>query len=618
VTDQPSTTEQSKPVVLEGFIAELREREIRLLSDAADQVSKIQPDGEADRQRLLDAAGDLREMFLLVTIIGEFNAGKTTFVNALLGEPLLPMGILPTTDMIEVIRFAPARGLAPEIKSDSVREWQHPNTGSAGVAIIDTPGTGSVFQKHEEIAKSFLHRSDLVIFVISAKRAFADTERLYLETAKNFGKKIVIVINQADLLDERERRDVRKFVKSQVDQLLGLQPPIFMVSAKMALQEGKATPLASMATPTTSEGEISLLPANRYGFVPLMSYLHNVFEQVPPAKQKLQTRLELLKSIIARHQATIKSRASLIGQDADAASNLQQEINRQAETLDKQMKDTLNQVNNVLAEVRKRGGYFLERHIKVAQGAFRGVDKEALRKEFESDVMGDAMTRLNAAQESYINALVDGSRAYWRSVLTRLGKLDAILREESVGMDAGAYADQRAALQAAMTLADIEMRAYSDQKLIEDIQEDFDQNVRNFIYGAVGSVGGAAAVLISIIGGAAVPGAAFPPLAVLGLIVGVPVALGGGLIANQARRKGVHNAQEQLEKRLQGIEDRYKEALSKITAQERNRLIQYGHQILGPVFSQLEALGARYKEQQQGLERFATYADDINKDLGRA
>src|SRR5512143_56020 len=153
---------------LEGPVAELREREIRLLHDAADHIGKLSANGDSDRKRLKEAADDLREMFLMVTIIGEFNAGKSTFVNALLGEPVLPMGITPTTDVIELVRYAPGKTRRADLRDGAIREWGHPNTGAPGVVIVDTPGTGSVFQKHEQIAKSFLHRSDLVSFVSSA------------------------------------------------------------------------------------------------------------------------------------------------------------------------------------------------------------------------------------------------------------------------------------------------------------------------------------------------------------------------------------------------------------------------------------------------------------------
>ncbi|MCA9913031.1 MAG: dynamin family protein, partial [Anaerolineae bacterium] len=185
-------------LIEEGPMAAYREQAITLVNDIATALADMGDEASADRKRLRDVAQDLTEMFFMVAVIGEFNAGKSTFVNAMLGDRLLPTGITPTTEYIELIRYNEQPQRVPVVREDGLREWAHPNTGAEGVAIVDTPGTGSVFARHEKIAKDFLHRSDLVIFVISAKRAFAETERMYLELAKNYGKKIILVVNQVD------------------------------------------------------------------------------------------------------------------------------------------------------------------------------------------------------------------------------------------------------------------------------------------------------------------------------------------------------------------------------------------------------------------------------------
>jgi ribosome biogenesis GTPase A len=128
-------------IVLEGPIADVREREVKLLLELAETVNKLGEDSEEDRKRILQNANDLRDMFFLVVIVGEFNAGKSTFTNALIGDELLPMGITPTTEAIEIIRYAPEKSSKAVMREgDSIREWTHPNTGSPGVVIVDTPG----------------------------------------------------------------------------------------------------------------------------------------------------------------------------------------------------------------------------------------------------------------------------------------------------------------------------------------------------------------------------------------------------------------------------------------------------------------------------------------------
>lgn len=94
----------TSPTTLEGPIAAMRERAIELIDDLALALTETGDTPQEDVKKLRHMAQDLRDMFFIVAIIGEFNAGKSSFVNALIGEKLLPMGITPTTEYIELIR----------------------------------------------------------------------------------------------------------------------------------------------------------------------------------------------------------------------------------------------------------------------------------------------------------------------------------------------------------------------------------------------------------------------------------------------------------------------------------------------------------------------------------
>src|SRR5215213_5201021 len=100
---------------MEGPLAALRESEIKLLSDIGQTLGELGETAQEDRRRLLDVAQDLRDAFFLVVIIGEFNAGKSSFVNALLGDDLLPTGITPTTEAIELIRYNESANRKPAL-----------------------------------------------------------------------------------------------------------------------------------------------------------------------------------------------------------------------------------------------------------------------------------------------------------------------------------------------------------------------------------------------------------------------------------------------------------------------------------------------------------------------
>ena len=105
------------------------------------------------------------------------------------------------------------------------------------ISLVDTPGTNAVIQKHQEITEHFVPRSDLVLFVTSADRPFSESERAFLERIRQWGKKIVVVINKIDLVaTPAEKAQIVDFVAQNARQLLGVTPQVFAVSARQALQ----------------------------------------------------------------------------------------------------------------------------------------------------------------------------------------------------------------------------------------------------------------------------------------------------------------------------------------------------------------------------------------------
>jgi small GTP-binding protein len=167
----------------------------------------------------------LDELFLLV-VVGEFNAGKTAFLNALLGERLLTEGVLPTTSQIQVLRYGDQQH--EDLTGDDVLVIHLPVAWLREINLVDTPGTNAVIQRHQEITEHFIPRSDLVLFVTSADRPFSESERLLLQRIRAWGKKIIVVVNKIDLIDDpADRQRIVDFVAENGAQLLGVTPRIF-------------------------------------------------------------------------------------------------------------------------------------------------------------------------------------------------------------------------------------------------------------------------------------------------------------------------------------------------------------------------------------------------------
>ncbi|MBZ0309994.1 MAG: hypothetical protein K8I82_28285, partial [Anaerolineae bacterium] len=454
---------------------------------------------------------------------------------------------------------------------------------------------------HERIAKEFLSRSDLVIFLISAKRAFAQTEKIYLELARDYGKKIILVINQVDLLEKKEQKDVRAFVKQQVSELLNIEPPIFMISAKKALQGRRTGGLFSGAS-----------SADDSGIDEVKTYLRGVFEKVPPAKQKLYAQLDFGDSMIKKYTGIVNQRLDLVSDDERQAKQLREELEKQAGTLNNQLDTSMRELDRVFDQIRERGRKFITDNLSF-NWSVRVMDRDEARKKFESDVVGSALEQINTISEDYVNAVVDSSRRYWRSIIERLNRLEALLKEHIASPDAGSYADQRVALQEAIAIADAQLKTYTEDNLAENLHEIFSTNMVGFSASIVGVIGG----LLAFAVGAAAPGAltATAVGVVLGIVAAPVMLVGGGAAAYSYWRKLRNDAYKELDDRLGVLKKSYHQALNDLTERERARLLQYGQQILSPVFSHLDVLAENFRTQKSDLEKLTQDSKTLRQDI---
>lgn len=199
------------------------------------------------------------EKFHLV-VLGEFNHGKTTFVNALLGAPVLPMGVTPTTAVIHQVvhgvRGAKAVQESGEIKGVSFDEvGQYVVGGSAGadgvrylevsypsslleggVVLVDTPGVNDLNSTRAEITYSYVPRADAILFLLDAGQILKESERQFLanKLLAQSRDKVLFVVNKIDLLDPEEREQALSYARMQLAKLVP-EPRVYAVSAEQAL-----------------------------------------------------------------------------------------------------------------------------------------------------------------------------------------------------------------------------------------------------------------------------------------------------------------------------------------------------------------------------------------------
>ncbi|MBN1337574.1 MAG: dynamin family protein [Deltaproteobacteria bacterium] len=225
------------------------------LARLADEAGS--PRVAAEVRSLADRVGDGR---FFVACVGQFKRGKSSLVNALVGEPLLPVGVVPVTAAVTVVRYGPARdarvrfasGEVAEVDPGSLADWvteaknpenvkgvagveirlPHPLLAS-GLCLVDTPGVGSVFAGNTATTRKFVPQVDAALVVLGADPPLtAEEADLVAEVARQADGSLILACNKADRLPEPEAREAAAFARDVLGRRLGRDPgPVLLVSA---------------------------------------------------------------------------------------------------------------------------------------------------------------------------------------------------------------------------------------------------------------------------------------------------------------------------------------------------------------------------------------------------
>src|SRR5215217_7098126 len=356
-----------------------------------------------DAELVRRALADLEEMFLLV-IVGEFNSGKSAFVNALLGADIAAEGVTPTTDRITVLRHADEP--VERARKDGVFEQGRPNEFLREISIVDTPGTNAIIRHHEELSRGFVPRSDLVLFVTSAERPLTESERDYLELIRDWGKKILLVINKADLLgDESKVEEVRTFVDAGIRSALGLSPPIFFVSALLARKAKAAT--------NAMERDALM---NASGFTELEGYVTDLLDEEGRVRLKMESPLGVVDELNRRYRGAVAERLSLLEDDFRTAENVESQLELYKEDMGRDFQARMAEIENIVLKMNERGDGWLEENIRFAniRELFR---QEKVSERFKREVVADTEELVDERMDQLIDWMVDRNLKQWRMVV---------------------------------------------------------------------------------------------------------------------------------------------------------------------------------------------------------
>jgi len=573
----------------------------RILTDAQDELLReerkalarlsaalIRFDAARDQQEVLARSIEqLDELFLLV-VVGEFNAGKSAFINALIGSRVVQEGVTPTTAQIDVLQYGDVsarveRGPALHVVTACAPLLRD-------LHIVDTPGTNAILRKHEAITSEFVPRSDLVLFVTSADRPFAETERAFLQTVRGWGKKVVVVINKVDILEtERQIEEIRGFVAESVRVLLGFSPEIFPVSARLALR--------------AKEGEPSAWAASR--FEALERYIHDTLESPQRVSLKLMNPLGVGLALTDRHATIVRDRAALLKDDFTMLDEVDRQLAIYQQDLARDLDLRMSDIDRVLLEMETRGHAYFDETLRIGR-VMDLLNRSRVQQGFEQQVVADAPLQIERKVGELVDWLVEADLRQWQRVTGHLADRRRQHRDRIVGdMNSERFHDDRSRL--------IDSVGREAQRVVDSY--DRRSEARELADGARNAVATAAAVGAGALGlGAIVTIAATTAAAdVTGLIMASVVAAIGFFILPTKRAK----AKEEMRRKVADVRSRLSEALRAQFAREIDRCVGRIRESIGPYSRFVRAEGERLRDMEQELREIGLTLNALRSRIER-
>lgn len=409
-----------------------------------------------------------------VVVAGEYNAGKSTLINALLGRRFLETGALPTTDQITVLTNLNENGIGAnnghddddngeqEEKNHEITQMFVPEqdlststsaTSTTGhsnaivmhrisnvpllqdLTLIDTPGTNAVLSNHTARTLKLLPSADLILFVTSADRPFPESERLLLQSIQAYRKNIVIVINKMDILDasggdhgEKEKRKVANFVSENAADLLGSRAVVLSVSAKDALV---AKLIHGKDTESTSVWK-------RSNFSSLEKFLKESLTEETKIQAKLLNPLGVTEGMLNDCIKVLNARRKELDSDIATVNLLRNQMMSWRRDMEHDVSRFEKNVHEILVYELERCRSFvnrlgwLERYVL----CFNGDDSKLNGKWDDTKsitVSHDIEDELLSMTKDFCDNIATSSRAQGQAVIEYLGKRPAVVGQNLIG-----------------------------------------------------------------------------------------------------------------------------------------------------------------------------------------
>lgn len=388
-----------------------------------------------------DLADRVAEGRFYLGFVGQFKRGKSTLIDALLGEAILPIGVVPITAVPTIVRYDDERSARVRLAGsawraiplESVEEYvsESENPGNirnveaieiflpnhrlaGGMCLVDTPGIGSVFEANTRATLEFVPRIDAAVIVLGADPPVSAIEASLIERICEHVDVLIFAMNKADRVTADEMSAASRFADRILTARLKRQIEMFRVSARAQLEEEtgawewNAFVAALERIASGSERAVARRSQQRAGSVlaqKLLGLIRNRREALLTPIEELERQVEALGSHIADLQHSILDLGHLLG--AEQERSVRALEGRRNEFLESGAASAHQLLDERLQSSVEHGAAFRRRAMTAALEVAKERVTPWLRKEerLVTDEYGHTIGRFNSTVDAYLQKL---------------------------------------------------------------------------------------------------------------------------------------------------------------------------------------------------------------------
>ncbi|MEM5809264.1 MAG: dynamin family protein [Candidatus Aenigmatarchaeota archaeon] len=358
----------------------IKENKKRIIEDLKNVLLSLEELGKRlgmeDVDELRKVREELESPFSIV-FVGEFNRGKSSIINALLGAELMEVRNDPTTSAIYIIEYSDTNKGEDQI-SPYLRKIGYNSSLLKDIRIVDTPGIRSLKSEHEKILKEYLAKADMVFFVMDVNQPLTKDEMELIKKIREHRSKIVILLNKIDKAKEIEIQQAVAHIEKHIPEGIGFVPEIIKVSAEWEIQKN----------PNSNFDKIRDIITNR-------------LSDNEKLRIKLSRPIDIAKNFHEKCEEVVDRNKELIKKRSKDYEDIESTLNLYISKMDVYLNNAISDLDNIMKETSEKAIDYIDDigFLDVLPIPRIGKNKQEILKEFDSRVVSYAKAKIDALIE---------------------------------------------------------------------------------------------------------------------------------------------------------------------------------------------------------------------------